>query len=145
MLWGLLGGVVSSGLFLLIFFLAKNWLLIRLKASIKNEYDRALKYMEFEQEIKYKSEIIAELVSQWIKGSTDYQKLNELSFKAFLWLPKELAIELSQCLSNQDNAPSAKEIIAKVRENLLGKNEVIDPNIIIHFKEKEKMANKRCS
>lgn len=93
--------------------------------------------METTRDIRLKSEIIAELVSEWI-GKKDvyaeYKELNRLSFQAFLWLPSELAQELSDTLSHQDNADDIRTILIKVRKHLLDKNDDLQPENIIVFK-----------
>ena len=53
--------------------------------------------------------------------------------EAFIWLPRETAIKLSGLLSHSQDAPNAREVIAEIREIILGEDEKIDPNIIIIF------------
>ena len=74
-------------------------------------------------------------MSEWLKKKTDYAKLNELSFKSFLWLPSDIALDLSNALSHQKDAPDVREIIWKVRKHLLGDENEIDSQSIIIFNE----------
>ncbi|MDU7781552.1 MAG: hypothetical protein E7J86_21240 [Aeromonas caviae] len=78
-------------------FILRSWLIERLKASIKHEYDLKVIEIERQKEIRLKGEIVADLLAQWIRknGKLDYHELNRLSFQAFIWLPKGLAEELS--------------------------------------------------
>ncbi|WP_419802794.1 hypothetical protein [Mucilaginibacter sp.] len=52
---------------------------------------------------------------------------------AFIWLPKETAIKLSGLLNLKPDSASVREIVAKIRELALGKDEAINSNFIIIF------------
>ena len=89
------------------------------------------------KEIKrQKAILIADLLSEWISLPEDSKKLNQLTFEAFIWLPKDIAIKLSKCLSHAEDTPPTKELIADVRKIILGNEEAIDADIIIHFPKK---------
>ena len=83
--------------------------------------------------IRQKAILIADLLSEWCSNPEDKKRLNKLTWEAFIWLPKDIAIKLSNCLSHNDNSPTTKEIIAEVRKIVLGENEKICANKIIHF------------
>lgn len=78
-------------------FFCRKWLLERIKASIKHEYDLKILELESQKEIRLKGEIVSELLAEWIRkeGFLDYNLLNKLSFQAYIWLPKDLAEDLS--------------------------------------------------
>ena len=99
-----------------IIYLFRSWILERLKASIKYEYDLKLLEVEKQREIRLKSEIVSDLLAQWIKkDSLDYNELNRLSFQAFLWLPKNLAEKLSDSLSSQPGLQDLRNLIKEIR------------------------------
>lgn len=118
-----------------IIFIARASILKYIQYSIKYEYDKKLIKIEHEKEIRLKAELVAELMAEWLKKDVDYHKLNELSFKAFLWLPSDIAIDLSNSLSHKENSPDVREMIWKVRKHLLGDEDTIQfPDVII-FKD----------
>lgn len=84
-----------------IVFISRSWIIERLKASIKHEYDIKMLEIEAQKEIRLKGEIVAELLAEWIKTGhkLDYHQLNKLSFQAYIWLPKQLAEDLSNSLA----------------------------------------------
>lgn len=135
----LLGTITSTALLAILAFLCKGWFEARIASAIQHEYDKKLLDLETTRDIRLKSEIIAELVSEWIGKKNEYSEfteLNKLSFQAFLWLPAELAVELSDTLSHQDSAEDIRTILIKVRKHLLGKDDNLEPRSIIVFKDK---------
>lgn len=111
-------------------YLAKLWI----ENKFKLEFDKSLALFNNDLLIKQRSELIAELVAEWITMPTDKRRLNQLSFQAFLWLPKEIALDLSDTLSHQPDSKNIKEIISDVRVHLLGEYERIDSGEIISFR-----------
>jgi hypothetical protein len=112
-------------------FLAKTWIEMRLKESIKHEYDQKLEQFKQELEASYlekqKIELVSELIAEWMANppgeifSKEYRtRLNRLSFQASLWLPTELAIELSKRLQNKPDAKTSWELILVARRLLTG-------------------------
>ena len=134
-------GVVSSistlSILGVVVFLMLSWLLARLKASIKHEYDLKKLEVEHAKEIRLKGEIVAELLAQWIRknGNLDYHQLNKLSFQAFVWLPKELAEELSNSLSHQNNRKDIRVLIKNIRTYLQGEDDGFKAKDVIVFDE----------
>lgn len=124
----LIGGMV---------FVMRSWLIERLSASIKHEYDLKLLEIERQREIRLKAEIVSELLAQWIRknGTLDYCELNRLSFQAFIWLPKGLAEELSNSLTKTPGAQDVRSIIKNVREYLQGENDGLKARDIVVFDE----------
>ena len=134
----LLGTITSTALLGILAFLCKGWFEARITAAIQHEYDKKLLDLETTRDIRLKSEIIAELVSEWIGKKDEYcehKELNRLSFQAFLWLPTELAEELSNTLSHQDSADNIRTILIKVRKHLLNKDDSLKAEDIIVFKK----------
>ena len=78
------------------------------------------------------------MLYEWLSKDVDYQKLNELTFKAFLWLPKELADDLSSTLSHKNDAPDVRDLLDKVRKHLLGKSDRLESYKIIVFNDPDK-------
>jgi len=110
----------------------------------KHDYSKVLEDYKNEAVIKQKAAIIAEFISEWIYAgkkqfanyppSAEFAKtLNRLSFEAFLWLPKESAIEVSRLLTNDSEAKNFKIVLEEIREHILGNKEKIDPAIIVAF------------
>lgn len=115
----------------IVIFLAKSWIETRLKESIKHEYDQKL--ARFRQELeekqleKQKIELVSELIAEWMANppgeifSKEYRtRLNRLSFQASLWLPADLAIELSKRLQNKPDAKTSWELVLFARSLLTG-------------------------
>lgn len=118
----LFGGLVAV-------FLLRVWLVARITNSIKSEYDRQLEVYKRTLDRKQKIELVSELLAEWIKHpkgevipKEQRTKLNKLSFQATLWLPTELAVELSKALQNQLGAKSIFEILLLARKLLLEDN-----------------------
>jgi hypothetical protein len=120
---GLTGAVVA--------FLAKIWIETRLKESIKHEYDQKMAIFKQELEEKQierqKIELVSELIAEWMacppgeNFTKDYRtRLNQLSFQAALWLPSELAIEVSKRLQMKPDAKTSWELILFARRLLTG-------------------------
>ena len=90
------------------------------------------------ENLRQKAILIANLLSEWCSDPEDNKILNQLTWEATIWLPKDIAAKLNQCLSYSKDAPNIKEIIADVRKLILGKKQEIDANTIIHFPFKKK-------
>lgn len=128
---------LSTSAFLgVLVFVFRSWVSSRIQNSIKHEYDKKLKLIEHQKEVRIKAELIAELMAEWIKPKPCYSKLNELSFKAFLWLTENLANDLSNSLAHRENAPDLRELINKVRKHLLGDDDNLLTQNVIVFKQK---------
>lgn len=86
-------------------------------------------------QIRLKAELVAELLAEWHTSNQDRKKLRELTFKAFLWLPKDLALKLSSLLSHGSPRVDIRDVVIDVRRLLLDENESegLDKNMIITF------------
>lgn len=112
------------------------WIKLRLQYSIKNEYDKSIERYKKELENKKRSELIASLFSEWLSCPIDRKELNRLTFEAFLWLPDDIAKELSATLSHQEDAESVRKILLRVRNFLLEGTDLDENEIIIFRKVK---------
>ncbi|WP_320819405.1 hypothetical protein [Thalassolituus sp.] len=120
-------------------FLLRTWIVERLKGSIKHEYDVKLLEVERQKEVRIKAEIVSELLAHWIRknGNLDYYELNRLSFQAFLWLPQELAQELSDSLAHKPGAKDVRQVLKSVRTYLQGMDDDFKARDVIVFAEPE--------
>ena len=89
-----------------------------------------------------KAILIAELLSEWNSDPTDRKKLNQLTWEASIWLPKDLLKKLNQRLRNIENAPNAFELVAETRKIILGDNEAIDVSDVTWFSPKKEEKTK---
>lgn len=118
-------------------YILRSWIIERLKASIKHEYDLKMLEVERQREIRLKSEIVADLLAQWIRksGRLDYHELNRLSFQAFIWLPKNLAEKLSNSLSHKSASPDLRDLIKEIRTYLQDHDDGFKAKDVIVFNE----------
>jgi len=133
----LASSVSTVALFGIVAFLARTWIAERLKASIKHEYDIKMLEVEHQREIRIKGEIVAELLAQWIRrnGNLDYYELNRMSFQAFIWLPPELAKDLSNTLSRNSESADLRTLIKRVRAYLQGHDDQLKSVDVVVFNE----------
>ena len=104
---------------------------------VKYIFDKKLEAYKTQETIRLKAILVAELLAEWCSDPADRKKLHQLTWEASIWLPKDLATRLNQCLSYSKDAPNLKEIVADVRKLILGDNEAINANEIVHFPPKE--------
>jgi hypothetical protein len=102
------------------------------RSYIDFKRDERIEKIRSETSIRNKAGLIAALISRWINHSKDYIELNQLSFEAFLWLPEDIAKELSKTLSNNKEALNCKDILLKVRHHLIGEDQ-LRADEIVHF------------
>lgn len=132
-----LGTITTTVLLGILAFLSKTWIEKRIEFSIQHEYDKKLSKFESDLEIRLRAELVAELMAEWIKDTDqlDYHRLNQLSFQAFLWLPPQLANDLSNTLAHNAGADDLRSIICKVRKHLLGSEDNFESHGVIVFKK----------
>ncbi len=118
-------------------YIFRSWILVRLKASIKHEYDLKILEVQRQKEIRLKGEIVSELLAQWIRknGTIDYYELNKLSFQAFIWLPKDIAEELSSSLAHKPGAQDLRVLIKNIRTYLQSEDDGFKSKDVIVFNE----------
>jgi hypothetical protein len=96
----------------------------------KNRLQKEIEAEKTRQQIKFKAELIAELLAVWLSNPDDLTILNKLSYQAFLWLPDDISLDLSNLLSKAENAKSVPAIVAEVRKHLLGDTSITAQHII---------------
>ena len=100
--------------------------------EFKHDYNKQLEEFKQEQLIRYKAEIVAKVIAEWISNPADNKRLHQLTFEAFLWLPDDICHELSKRLCNKDDALPFKEILIATRKHLL-KETNLEAREIVHF------------
>ena len=132
------GAITTTFLAGVLAFLSKTWIEKRIEFSIQHEYDKKLSKFENDLEVRLRAELVADLMAEWIKDTKDldYHRLNQLSFQAFLWLPPQLARDLSNTLAHKPGADDLRSIIQKVRKHLLGEGDNLEASQVIVFKDK---------
>lgn len=124
-------------IFPLMFFVGRVWLKSTVESAVKHEYDvmletiknanvAALEQQKRQHEIKMKSVLIAELMSEWVTIPQDRKRLRQLTNEAFLWLPSDLATELSKVLAHREDALDYRLFMDKMRKYILGKDDQLD-------------------
>ncbi|MBN8519187.1 MAG: hypothetical protein J0L71_15240 [Candidatus Accumulibacter sp.] len=129
-------------------FLGKSWIAARLKASIEQEYKKQFEFFKRELDQKQKVELVAELLAEYMKTPygepvTREQRtlLNKLSLQASLWLPSELAIELSKRLQNKPDAKTPFDLILLARRELTGDTSITGHHVTLWDTQREKVAD----
>ena len=129
----LVAGSASGGAVLLLF---RVWIEARLKASIQHEYNERLELFKKQLEERSKIALVADLLSQWIsipKGDPipkeQRTELNRLSFEATLWLPSDLAVELSKTIQLKAGAKSIFDLLLLARKVLTGDSELQNAHV----------------
>lgn len=118
---------LSSCLVLLGLWLSREWLLIRLKDSIKHEYDKKLEEYKYEVEKRKKAEMVARLLAHWIAhpepDREQKKELNRQAFECYLWLPDDIAGNLADLLAHERQGEiTVKTILIEIRK-FLNKND----------------------
>ncbi|ENX14006.1 hypothetical protein F894_02223 [Acinetobacter sp. CIP 51.11] len=111
-------GVSSLSAFLVIFvlWLCKNWFLTRLTESIKHDYSMKLEEYKYNIEIRRKAEQVAKLLALWIERPLEREELNRLTFECFLWLPDDIAQDLSKLFNYQEeDSITIRSVLFKIR------------------------------
>jgi hypothetical protein len=125
-------------------FIGKAWVKNTVQYAVKHDYDvlltnmqeaysRANEEQKRQHEIRMKSALIAELMAEWMSNPQDMKKLRQLTNEAFLWLPADLASELSLVLSHNENAIDTREFFSRVRKHLLGSDDNLEPHKFITY------------
>tara|TARA_R110001599_G_C12276626_1_gene662546 strand:- start:6403 stop:6909 length:507 start_codon:yes stop_codon:yes gene_type:complete len=132
-----LSSISTVGTLGIVAFISRSWIMERLKSSIKHEYDLRILEIESQKEIRLKGEVVAELLAEWIRrsGKHDYHLLNKLSFQAYIWLPKELAEDLSNSLAKNENAKDVRALLKEIRSYLHGEDDGLASKHVIVFDE----------
>jgi len=133
----LVQGIIFTGFAGILIFIFHEQFKALIQFSTKYFFDKKLEDYKTKEIKRQKAILIADLISEWISLPENRKKLNQLTLEAFIWLPKDTAIKLSGLLSHSPTALNVREIIAEVRQLILGEDETIDPNCIIIFPSKD--------
>lgn len=144
----LVSSVLASAVtVLLIAYLGRAWFEARLKASIEHEYKKQFEIFQRKLDQQQKVELVAELLAEMLAtpyGETVPREqrtlLNKLSFQASLWLPGELAIELSKRLQNQPDAKTPFELMLIARRLLIADTSIGVEHVTIWDAQLEKQS-----
>ncbi len=128
-------------------FLLRTWVEARVKASIEHDYDQRLELFKRQLDERQKVAVLSELLAEWIavpKGEPLPKErrtmINRLSFEASLWLPAELAKELSRTLQTKPGAKSIFEILLLARKQLTGDESLSAEHVTFWGAEFEKLG-----
>ena len=137
----LTGTGVAAGL---LAWLLSRWAGARIESSIKHEYDRLKIEFEGEHRRRERAQLVAELLAAWMAtpldgGMTSEQRcrINRLSFEATLWLPEEIAAELSKVLQHDPTATNQFELLLRVRSLLSGPHSLTTMNVTQWARDRE--------
>ena len=121
----------------IIIYFFRSWLVMKLRWSMKHKYDKEMLKVDTQKEIRLKAEVVADLFAEWIRTNDEINRyqLNKLSFQAFLWLPNNLAEDLSHCLSHTQNAKDIRVLLTDIRKHLQGHDDGFKSEKIIVFIE----------
>lgn len=133
---GILSLLIAGG-FTIFYFIIERVINYKIQYSIKLDKDKKLEDYKSDEIKRQKAVLISSFFAEWMKADGDIEKLNQLLFEAYLWLPKEIALKLSQRVLHREEAPSMEEIICDTRVWILNEDQRIDPGSIVHFKYPE--------
>lgn len=85
-------------------------------------------------EIRLKAILIAEFMAEWVSHPQDRKRLRQLTGEVFLWLPSDLAKELSDILAHKEGAIGTREIMSRVRKHIHGPSDDFAAHQFIDFK-----------
>lgn len=110
---------------------------------LEYRFDRLLKDYEYQLKIREKSAGVAELLS--IVFSADYtpEKFNRLAWELSLWLPADIVCELTHCLCKSERNIQPKDVLIRVRKHLLGNNDTLIAENIVHTSKRARFNDKQ--
>ncbi len=143
--------MTKAGFFLLgiaVVFVVPKWASAVITYATKHKYDeliesikktnQALQEQEkIAREVRMKAAIISELLAEWVSQPKEMKRLRELTFEAFLWLPEDLAIELSKLLNHEPESIGLRAFLIRVRV-YLGVDDGLEDYRIITFRLSDK-------
>lgn len=121
-----------------------KWIGARIDSSIKYEYDQLKLEREGELRRRERAQLVAELLAEWMATSPDgdmsaeqRKAINKLSFEATLWLPEEIAAQLSKVLQHDPTAPNQFELLLRVRTLLSGPHKLTIKDVTQWARDRE--------
>jgi hypothetical protein len=113
------------------------WIRSTVESSVKLKYDALLEEVRFDIKKREQAALIAELFAEWATRSTgepiNVKRLNQLTWEAFLWLPEEVARELSDTLAHNPGSKDIRGLLIDVRKVIQPRQDSLKPNEIILF------------
>ncbi|AIR03427.1 hypothetical protein JT31_01965 [Cedecea neteri] len=103
------------------------------KGKINLGFSRKLAAEKEVADARVKAELVAELLGEWQSFPDDTARIRALSYKAFIWLPSDIAIELSKLLHGDKDKKSVRDIIIMTREHILKGKDPLEWTYIIDF------------
>lgn len=132
----------------LVAFLGRSWIEARVKTSIDHQYKKQFEIYQRSLNRKEKVALVAQLLAEYMKtpyGETIERDqrtlLNRLSLEACLWLPSELAKEISKRLQNTADAKTPFELIVLARHYLYEDDSLGVEAVTIWGWDREKSAD----
>lgn len=114
------------------------------KGRINFGFSRKLAAEKEIADARVKAELVAELLGEWQSFPEETAKLRALSYKAFIWLPSQIAVELSKLLHGDNDAKSVRDIITMTRAHILKGKDKLEWHYIIDFELGEKEAKRKA-
>ena len=114
----LLVTIIQLVVIILIPLLAKHFVKGWVEGSISEHFAKRTEKRGQDYQTRLKAELVAELLAEWATPTEDRRKLRELTNKAFLWLPKDIAQKLSDLLSHSSEI-DVRVVLLEVRQHLL--------------------------
>ncbi|HDM8059293.1 hypothetical protein [Vibrio harveyi] len=121
---GIISSLSTTVLLGLTAYLAKNWLLERLKTSLQKEHSKFLEELQWETKVREQAEKVAEylaLARQLNEKSTkeEFVKANQLSWQLAMWLPEDVYKETVSAIANPNVDTNELSAVIRVRSLLL--------------------------
>jgi hypothetical protein len=103
----------------------------RALAGVQHEYARQLEELRFDQRLRVRAELTAELLAEWLPAPPHKKRLNQLAWEVSLWLPDQILKDLMRGLSNATDAKDIKAILLDVRRHLRGEAGTLEPQDLV--------------
>lgn len=138
------GGLSLTGKFCLDWFIKKYEIhhaerIKNLEKMLELAHNKFLKDYEFQLKTREKAAGVAELLTMADEPQgVSNKEFNRLAWELSLWLPPDIVCELSHCLCKSEQAKHPKEILILVRKMLLGPDDTLVAENIVH---RERLIN----
>lgn len=131
---------IAFAIFQIVFFSCKKFIESLIRSLVNNIYAKKLAKQKEDFDSRIKADILAELLGEWQSFPESTAKVRTLSYKAFLWLPSNIAEELSKLLSDKPDKKDIRTILSMGRQHILNNTDPLPPHLIIDFElgEEEK-------
>ena len=116
--------IVTTACMTLISFIAKTWLVERIKLALQKEHTQFNTDLQWEVKVRERAERVAEYISlarSLRENSTEeeYRKANRLSWELAMWLPEDIYSQMVLAIVNPIQANNELTTIIAVRKLLL--------------------------